>query len=167
MKVQKRIPRRRRFLVIGGPVDRIRVSLRICGPHLDPNALTAQLRRRPSYSHRRGDPVDRTGRGSRPHGMWLLASRCDDDEVLDAHLRDIFGRLPSKRSLWKTLHSRCRVDVSVGVHLERWNRGFSLSSASMKTLAHRGIQIGFDVYGPGNTPIDVSAYLPGSRPQRK
>jgi hypothetical protein len=49
---------------------------------------------------------------------------------------------------WRTLTSRFSADVFCGLFMDQSNEGFSLGAETLRMLADRGLEIGFDVYDP-------------------
>jgi ribosomal protein L19 len=88
--------------------------------------------------HAAGDPTKR----------WRLAAPDSANSDLDAQAHWILSRLTSDLGIWRQITSKYKVDLFCGLFLERPNRGISLSPQTMRQLADRGIEIGFDIYAP-------------------
>jgi hypothetical protein len=140
-------------VVIGGPVDSTTVGLCVYGgDDLDPDEITRLLGVAPTHAHRKGEPA-------RPRcppasiGGWFLSEEwaSENPEELTRRLLD---RLPADPVCWAELGSRFRVEVSYGISLEAWNRGFTLSAATVARLAALGAEVGFDIYGAGDPPFE-------------
>lgn len=143
-----------RLVTVGGPVDRVRVSLRVFGDDLDPVEVTTLLGCQPTEARRRGEviPDPRYHRTART-GCWLLDGADEPSTELEAQVGNLLGRLTDDVVSWRDLSRRFRVDVFCGVFLDSFNRGFALSPKLMRRLADQGIEIGFDIYSA--EPADV------------
>ena len=131
---------------VGGPVDETSITLRVFGDNLDPDEVTAQLGVQPTSHCRKGDVfrgkqydrIEKTGR-------WLLARPHVTDNV-DAIIQRLLKDLPDSLEIWQTLHSKFKIDLFLGIWLRDWNRGFSLIPKTLRMLADRELEIGFDIY---------------------
>ena len=126
----------------GGPVDRWTVALRVFGDDLDPAHISALLGVEPSSAARKGDPFPLKGR-------WILdidSEDCDENDDVEDGVRLLLSRLPSHAGLWASLTTSYTVDVSCGLFLSTWNRGFGISADLSRLLADRNLTIGFDLY---------------------
>ncbi len=136
------------------------VALRFSGDDLNPDELTAWLGVAPSRGHRKGDE-SRTSTGAtviRKSGLWLLraADRAPGD--LDAQIIEILKALPSDPAIWSRV-AAYNPDLSIGLFLEQSNESISISPPVVRSLAERGIELEFDIYGPitddpGNAQAD-------------
>ena len=61
-------------------------------------------------------------------------------------MADLLGRIAVERAAWDSIVARYRVQISFGVFLNSWNRGFELSVRSMERLSALGVPVGFDIY---------------------
>jgi hypothetical protein len=139
----------------GGPVDRCRVTLRIFGDDLVPDEITELLGQSPTRSEGKGSPL-RNSYGEVVRlartGSWHLEHECGEMDVEEAILA-LLGRLQVDPGVWHLLGHRYQIDLFCGLFLETTNRGFSLSAETCRALADRGLEIGFDIYCPGVTPL--------------
>lgn len=133
---------------VGGPVDRVRVSLRLSGDDLDPAEVTEKLGCRPTEARRRGEilPDARYHRVART-GSWRLEGTDEPSIQVEKQVTNLLERLTGDPAVWRDLSGRFSVDVFCGVFLEAFNRGFVLSPTLLRQLADRGLEIGFDIYG--------------------
>ena len=115
------------------------------GPWL---ALSAVLGCAPTSAHRRGD-ARRPGIPPWPQGAWLLTVEGSAPAEPDELVRQLLARLPDDPAVWEQLATRYTVRVTFGVFVGAWNRGFELSSTSMRQLAVLGVPVGFDIYADG------------------
>lgn len=131
---------------VGGPLDETSIALRVFGDDLEPDTVTAQLGVQPTSHCRKGD-VFRGKRYDRIEktGRWLLRRPHVVDDV-NVIIQRLLHDLPESPEIWRELYSRFRVDLFLGVWLRDWNRGFSLTSETLKLLADRKLEIGFDIY---------------------
>lgn len=139
------------YISFGGPVGRTVAALRFFGPDLDPSQVTQQLGCEPTEHHRKGDPVDRRGRGARSSGSWRLKSTLGEDASIDEHIAHLLARVTADRATWSTL-AVYQPDIFVGVFLGAFNQGDGLSPESARLLADRGIRLNFDIYSCPREP---------------
>ena len=112
-------------------MDRSTMTLRI-GCKVEECAIVSQL----------------VGRESDGKKSWWLSAPESAGADLDGQVKWILSRVTSDLSVWRELTSKFSVDLFCGLFLERSNRGVGLSADTMRQLAERGIQIGFDIYAP-------------------
>jgi hypothetical protein len=119
----------------GGPVDRLKITLRIVDDNLDPEQITSILKYPPTHSKR---------------GHWALSIDSKDYEggeiELEEGLKILLRKLPSDAKLWRSLTTKYHVDIFCGLFIESSNRGFGLTANVLKMLSHRNLEIGFDLY---------------------
>ena len=140
------------YIVVGGDVDRVSVSIRVAGDDLDPDEVTSTLLVQPSFSARKGDRHTSSGREIMQRtGIWVFNfSGSAEEWTLGDAIGALLDRLPSDLRIWQSLASKYRLDVFCGVYIEVWNRGFQLPPALMRRLADRGLSLGIDVYCDGS-----------------
>ena len=137
---------------VGGLVDETDVCLGVYGEDLNPAEVTEMLRRDPSRSHRRGDPM-KSGH-LRHKGAWLLSVRgTSDPEELTADLLDRVVAIDE--SVWADLANRHDVQLRFGLFLNRWNRGLEFSPELVGRIARIRARVIFDIYGPDGD-VDAS-----------
>lgn len=134
------------FALVGGPVDEVRVALRVMGDDLDPDEVSRLLGCQPTMARRKGEVVpgkvrDRVWQS----GIWTLG-RTTRRAAIEEEVRLLLAAVTDDLGAWRELCRRFRMDVFCGVFMEDWNRGFELSPATMKLLSERGLAIGFDIY---------------------
>ena len=133
----------------GGPVDRFRVTLRICSEELDPDHISVLLGCAPTRAERKGTPISVGERTRIPgSGRWSLSvhsEECGEGDDVEDGVRILLERLPSDGSLWASLTTAYSVDVFCGLFLASENRGFGMSAELCKLLADRNLEIGFDL----------------------
>jgi hypothetical protein len=138
---------------VGGLVDETRLTLGIHGVDVQPEEISAVLGCAPTSAHRRGD-VRRPGSPPYPQGGWLLTVEGRAPTGPDELVRQLLGRLPNDPAVWEQLATRYSVQVSFGVFVGAWNRGFELSTTSLRQLAGLGVPVGFDIYADGENEDD-------------
>jgi len=116
----------------GGAVDRSTMTLRVHCPPDKREAVSLLL------GHESGE-----GRRS-----WGLSAPDSADADLDTQVDWILSRLSSDLAAWRRVTSEYKVDLFCGLFLERTNRGVTLEPETMRKIADRGIQLGFDIYAP-------------------
>jgi hypothetical protein len=134
---------------VGHPVDEATLSLGIYGPELQPDEISAQLRCRPSSSHRRGD-VRRLGSPPYDQGAWILEVDRREPTEGDDLVRQLMDQIPTDPSLWEQLRARYTLRVVFVLFVGAWNRTFTLSPTSWNQLAMFGAPVGFSIYADGD-----------------
>ena len=153
------------FIVVGGEVDRVHVSVGFNGPTLEPSALSIALRCRPSEAHARGQT--RLIRGvAHPwsSGNWLVDAgpwkKEDVGRAIDRALRKIKADTATVRKIAARFKGR----VFCGIATERWNRGFEVPTSTLARIASRGLSLSVDIYAYKPERVDWSpTRRPGSR----
>jgi hypothetical protein len=136
------------IIEVGGPVDEARLTLGIHGADLQPEEISALLRCGPTSSHRRGESR-RPGGVAFREGAWLLTVEGSAPAEPDDLVRQLLDRLPTDPAVWEQLVAKYTVRVGFGIFIGAWNRGFELSTTSMRQLAVLGVPVGFDIYADG------------------
>jgi ribosomal protein L19 len=125
------------------------VSIRFFGDDLNPAELTSMLGREPSMQYKKGDTRTSSGHQyARKFGAWIAATEKQRPEAVDAQLEELLASMNQDLTVWKSLTSRFNADVFCGLFMDESNEAFSLSPATLQTLANRGLEIIFDVYDP-------------------
>jgi hypothetical protein len=140
------IPLRGKDVVeVGGLVDSSSASLCLYGEMLEPDGVSQLLGVQPTTAIRRGDK-----RGPRspesPRGVWILRVEGDAPAGPEQHLRQLLMRLPTDRATWEAVRSHYEVRISVGIHINAWNRGFVLGPELLRSVAALGLELDFDIY---------------------
>jgi Domain of unknown function (DUF4279) len=133
-------------------VSKSTASVRFFGDELDPDEVTRLLGCDPSKQYRKGDLVSPRREHRRKFGAWIIATEDRSPEAIDDQLASIFARTTQDLQVWHDLVTRYEGDVFCGLFMSESNEGFSLSVSTLQSLAARGLEIGFDVYGPDDEP---------------
>lgn len=142
--------------VIGGPLARVRVSVRVVGDDLDPDEVTRLLGVEPTFAARKGERVTRRTRTGTERarvqsvGVWshALTPHSSPDWELGAALDELLSRFPEDPGLWALLRARYSVDVFCGLFLGSDNQGADLRPETLGAVARRGLTLSLDIYGP-------------------
>jgi hypothetical protein len=133
---------------LGGPVDESSATLAVYGQDLEPHDVTALIGVEPSDSFRRGFK-----RGPRSpamaHGAWFLEVRGVAPDGPAVQLETLLSKLPESTHVWQQLHERYTVQLRLALHVQGWNKGFSLSKQLTARLAVLGVDLEFDLYAYG------------------
>ena len=130
---------------LGGPVDRCEVTLRVNGPQLEPEEITALLGVQPTSSRSRHTPYP-SGQPSRFASWWYSFPTPDDGECdPDVLIRLLLEALPSDPAVWEAVAPN-EPNVLCMVVLEAANRDFTLAPETMRLLGARGLSLSFDIY---------------------
>jgi hypothetical protein len=130
-------------------VRKTTAALRFSGHDLDPDEITRLFGATPTWSRRKGELVPRGGDETyfARTGIWGLRAPDGDGDNLERRIMSLL-EVNSDLELWRSLAARFRGDVFVGLFMETDNEGVGLSRATLAALAERGLEIGFDIYGP-------------------
>lgn len=134
-----------------GQLSKSKASLRLFGDDLQPDEITGLLGCSPTYSHIKGEVV--TVKNPRREyikkfGHWRLHAKDAEPENLDDQVAELLSKLTQDLAVWADLKNRFEMDLFCGLFMNESNDGFELSSATLASLAERGIAIGFDIYSP-------------------
>lgn len=139
--------------------SRIQSSLRVHSPELRPGDVSELLQVEPTSAFLRGDQYGKRGMVRRV-GMWRLQSSeswpCD----LDTHVRSLVKSSPASVSIWQKLSKEYRVDLFIGMWLEKEAPSFVLLPESLMLLAERGIAISINSYALGEDGATDPSSLP-------
>ena len=132
----------------GGDIDRLEVALRIVGDDLEPDRVTRMLGVQPSFSARRGDPIERAAAGAtHATGVWIYRLPASPEWELGDAIETLLDRLPADPALWETLVGRFKADVFCGLFLNAANRGAELRPDTLARLVERRLTLGLDIHG--------------------
>ena len=136
---------------VGGPIERVKVTLRIVGDELDPDEISGVLKCEPTSKAWKGEILAGDSKGHQRvsrFGSWLLNSAESEHVGLEEQVLKLLSRVNADREVWQRLTQQYKVDLFCGVFLNEgsWNRGFALSPKVLKELAERNLEIGFDIY---------------------
>ena len=138
-------------VVIGGPVSRLSVSVRIAGDTLDPAEITRRFGVTPKFAASKGDQVKRGHRTvTQRSGIWTyrLTGEGSADRELDDAIVALLARLPDDSTMWRELAQRFTIDVFCGLFMGSENQVADLRPSTLALLAERGLALGLDIYGP-------------------
>jgi hypothetical protein len=144
-------------------IARSTVSIRFFGEALIPAELTAALGAESSTQYMKGDArTTKSGQTYvRKHGAWILAASVRMPEAIDAQLSELFGQLTQEMSVWLMLTTRFDADVFCGIFMKESNEGFSLLPGTLRALADRNLEIGFEIYDPVDDEPNIASAEPG------
>jgi hypothetical protein len=139
------------YVVVGGDVDSVNVSVRVAGDQLDPDEVTTALATSPTFAARKGERRLSGGREVvQRTGVWLVDFRGAPEEwTLADAINELLNRLPADNAVWERLAAKYVLDVSCGLYLAAWNRGFALPPALLRRLAERHLELNVDIYCNG------------------
>lgn len=66
----------------------------------------------------------------------------------------LISKIPADPAVWKSISSRARIRLSVGVSLETFNQGLSIDPILLRLLADRQIRLDIDIYAGDNLGRD-------------
>ena len=136
-------------IVIGGPVEDSKASLRIMGDDLEPPTITELVGCDPTKSHRKGDTrKSRDKLINERIGLWLLESDLPRTAAIEGKVRDILAKVSADTTVWQGLATKFRCALWISIFLEDLNHGFSLDAALVQEIAAHGWHLDFDIYSP-------------------
>ena len=136
-----------RLVSVGGPIDRVKVALRLFGDSLDPDEVTTLLQCTPSTARKKGDVIpDKRYHRVASTGSWLLDGDPESGGDIERQIADLLNRMTTDLDIWVSLTERFKVDIFCGLFLDDCNRGFDLSPDIIRALSDRHITVGFDIY---------------------
>jgi hypothetical protein len=104
------------FELVGGEIDRWDVSLRIAGPDLDPDLITARLGVQPSFAARKGDKRERkAGSTTQPIGIWSVGLPNSREWELSDAIAALLNRLPAEIAVWDEIATLAKIDMFCGL----------------------------------------------------
>lgn len=108
----------------------------------------------PHFAYRKGELVHWSGGRvtERRTGLWLQKAEPREPEGIDFQVRELLAGLTQDLEIWARLAAKFEMDLFCGLFMNESNEGLSLSVATLRALAERSIEIGFDVYGPTHRP---------------
>ena len=137
-------------------IGRSVASLRIMGDDLAPDEISHLLGCAATKSQTKGQ-LFRSGASGRERiakfGMWMLEVAELSPSDPDEQVAELLSKLSPDLGVWKQITGRYQADVFFGMFMAEWNEGFSLSPHTCIALGSRGIEVGFDIYGPDNEEV--------------
>ena len=92
-------------------------------------------------------------------GRWSLQlqhSETDEWDMAEA-TKLLISKVPADQAVWKSISSRARVRLSVGLSLETFNQGLSIDPILLRLLADREMQLDIGIYaGDDLQPVGKS-----------
>jgi hypothetical protein len=133
----------------GGPIGWFSISLVIRADNLVPEDITRLLLVEPTRTQVKGQLLSQTpGAVISRFSSWqveLTSQETDEWDVSEA-VRLLIARFPSTPDVWRQFPAGAGVCLSIGLHLETANQGFSLAPDILRFAADRNIEIQFDIY---------------------
>jgi hypothetical protein len=137
-----------RLISVGGPVDRVDVSLRFFGDELDPQEISTLLGCSPTSARRKGEEIpDKRYFKVASTGSWVHALRQGAGSTLENQIRRLLAAATKDIDVWVKLTTKYSADIFCGLFLNEVNRTTELSSQLSGELAARNITLRFDIYG--------------------
>ena len=136
---------------VGGPVDRIRVSLRFGGSDLDPAVITRLLGVEPTFAARTGEKIERSGRTYRQRtGVWSLSLPDSSEWELSDAIKTLLAKVPAPAGQVRPLAAQYEGEIFCGLFLDDFSRGCDIRPDVLAALSERGLGIDFDIYATGD-----------------
>lgn len=119
-------------------VARTEATLRVAGHDLDPSVISPLLGQSPSRAKKSTNASKR--------GVWLYSAKSRCPGSLDEQIIEIFSSLTNDLAVWSRVTRDYGTDLFCGIFLFERNEGISLSSASLRTLSERNVNLDLDIY---------------------
>lgn len=125
-------------------------SFRIIGDKLDTDYITSLLGIKPDYSHMKGQPNNRTGKGGKvivgpPHktGIWSINSELPETSSLEEHLTFLLETLePMGDKVRELANDGYRVDFYCGFFVKHGAQGgFDISPEILERMGKMRINL--------------------------
>jgi len=132
-------------------IHRAVATLRIIGPDLDPDMITAVLGKRPSRCERKGQEIPTTeGRPPRiaRFGQWRIDAPVATPSDINLQVKQMLEGLSQDITVWRSLTTQFKVDIFCGWFMNKSNEGEDISAETMAALGQRGIALSLDIYAP-------------------
>ena len=138
---------------VGGGFDETRVWLIVNSESLDKERVTDLLAVSPTKAWNSGEPHHPGQNESRlvtkPFGRWMLYTDLDSIPV-DEKVRYLLGQCTLELENWRVLSSEYDVHMSIGGHLNNWNRELQLPLDLLRMITERHLSLFVDVYFDGD-----------------
>ena len=125
--------------------------LRIVGPDLQPEEISAILGFQPSRSEAKGETVQsRHGLDPRiaKNGVWRLEAEPTEPEDFDLQVVQLLSGLTKDLRAWQKLSERFKLHVFCGWFMKESNEGVDIKPNTLAALGSRGISLALDIYAP-------------------
>lgn len=132
-------------------INRAVATLRIVGPDLDPDRITALLGGSPSRTERQGQQLA-SSEGMPPRiarvGQWRIDAPPTEPGNFDLQVRQILAGLSQDLEVWRSLAKQYKVDVFCGWFMKESNEGEDIKPETLAALGQRSIALALDIYAP-------------------
>jgi hypothetical protein len=78
----------------------------------------------------------------------LASTKHTESANIDAQVAEILAQLPSDPDIGRSLAARYKTDLFCGF-MNDSNEGLEMSAETLSALGSHGIELGIDLYGPG------------------
>lgn len=129
-------------------INRAVAALRIIGDELNPSEITALLGAKPTYSHAKGDVLQRPKGRIAKVGMWRLEALPLEPSEFNDQVASLLAQVTQDLHVWGALSEKYDVSLFCGWFMRESNEGEDLSPATLLALGTRGISLGLDIYAP-------------------
>lgn len=132
-------------------IARTKASIRFFGDELVPDEMSLLLGCEPTSKHQKGEVlIGRNTGKSRiaKTGLWRLEANEAEPGDIDHQIEEILSRLTNDMDVWSDLSAKYEIDLFCGLFMDSEMEGISISPDNLRSLGERGIEIGFDIYGP-------------------
>lgn len=137
---------------IGGEFDETSVTVSVYSRALDRQRVTRTLGVEPTMAWNPGEShlIGLRGRTRIVDwGKWYRSTPSDKRPVEDK-IRELLGECTDSLENWHELTQEYDVWLTIGAHLNNWNRELDLSSEVLRMLTERHLCLKIDVYFDGD-----------------
>jgi hypothetical protein len=125
-----------------------RLSLRIFGDDLVPEAVSGLLGMPPSSSFRKGElKASISGKElRRKTSGWFRDATVRETEDINSQIAEILDALSQDPTVWTQLRERFQLDLHAGIFFSSDYPGFTLEQRSVELMASRGLLLHISLY---------------------
>ena len=129
-------------------INRAVAALRIIGDELNPSEITRLLGAEPTYSHSKGDVLQRPKGRVAKFGMWRLEAAPLEPSEFNDQVASLLAQVTQDLHVWGALSEKYDISLFCGWFMRESNEGEDLTPATLVALGTRGISLGLDIYAP-------------------
>lgn len=138
---------------VGGGFDETRVWLVVDFESEDKDRVSELLATSPTKAWNPGEPhhpgENKSRLVTKTFGRWMLYTDLDSAPVA-TKIRTVLDRCTSDLGNWRELTSRFDARLSIGGHLNNWNRELHLPLELLEMITARRLSLTIDVYFDGD-----------------
>lgn len=133
---------------VGGELEESSVGINFYSEQLNKEEIIQLIGSEPTKAWNPNElhPMGNRGRTRMTNwGKWYLTSKRDERDI-NIKIQELLNSLTSNLEHWNELTSKYEAWIDVAGYMNNWNRGFKLTTESMKMLSERNLEVAFDIY---------------------